>query len=288
MGTYFLSIVFILFVISLAYGNALAYSCTFIFVSVVMTSATHTHFNLKNIRVLSFSNPRVASESDQYKLELILVHDNRSKKFDITALSENAEIKGIDKISNNERKLIYICLNNLKRGSYFFNRVTLTTKFPFGLFYSWTYANVESQFYISPSFTGKLKLPMKSFEDDRAGISKSIGLEEFSEHQKHVKGMPYNHIDWKLYAKDKGFYVKTFERDSSSYYYFSIKNLSELDEELALNQLASWIKVANKNKEYWVLDLGNVVTKPDTGDSFFNECLISLAKYNKEEVEIAL
>jgi hypothetical protein len=253
-----------------------------------MTSATHTHFNLKNIRVLSFSCPRVVSASDDFNIELILAHENRNKKFDITALSENALIEGIDNISKKERKSIKIQLKKLRRGSYFFNRVTLTTKFPFGLFYSWTYADTQSLFHIGPSFNGKLKLPEKSYEDDQVGTDKSLGFAEFKEHQKHTQGMPYNHIDWKLYAKDRGLYVKNFERESASCYYFSISDLTNLEQEEAINQLATWIKTANENREYWTLALDSLVTRVGTGDEFFNECLISLAKYKTEEKEIAL
>jgi uncharacterized protein (DUF58 family) len=257
-----------------------------------MTSATHTHFNLKNVRVLSFSGQKVIPENEHYQLNLNIAHENRTKKFDLTAKYEHAEITGIDRISINERKTIIIKFNKLKRGWYRFNRITLMTTFPFGLFYSWTYVDCAVQFFVCPESIGELPLPEKRIEDDNVGIDKELGFSEFNEHKKHTNGMPYNRVDWKLYAKEKGMYVKNFEREQSSCSFFSLEYLSiqfpKLDLEQALGQLATWMKLSNESGGYWVLGLKEYQSYAGTGDLFLKECLIILAKYQRNEVELVI
>ena len=290
MGIYFLGITFILFVISLSYGNALAYTCTFIFVSIIMTSATYTHFNLKNIRVQSMTGAQNIFEDEPFRLNVSVSHQDRKKKYDITirSTSSYSEVVGIESIQKSEPKDLVLINKSLKRGQYFFSRVTLTTSFPFGLFYSWTYANKMNKFFVYPARIGGLPLPEKKIFNESEGSSKNSGFSDFREHVKHEQGMPYNHVDWKLYAKGKGMYLKTFESQASSHYHFSLKQVANLPIESRLSQIAVWMLQANQSRAYWGLDLNGELTQTATGDDHLKTCLKMLAEYRTEEQEIVL
>lgn len=288
MGFYFLSIILILFVISLSYGNALAYSSTFIFVSVVMTSAIHTHFNLKNVQVIAAGGNEMVQETDPLQLKVTLGHKNRATKYDLSVLSEKAEVRSVTKLDLDERKDVLVTFKNLPRGKYRYKRITLSTMFPFGLFYSWTYANQADEFYIYPKLEGDRKLPATREIEGDMGHSNAQGFSEFEEHVKHTQGMPYNHIDWKLYAKDKGLFIKKFSREMAQAYFFNLDVINDEELEKELSQITKWIFQINENHEYWSIHMNGEDMPPATGQDHLDSCLKKMASYKKEEQVIAI
>ena len=159
-GFYFISIVFVLFLISLSYGHSLAYTTTFIFVSLVMTSAHFTNFNLAGVEVMALHIPDEVYAGESFECRVTLRNTSRKTRFDIeVTLGEVGESQP-ESIESGETKTIVLKVKGLRRGQVSIKRLRLATTFPFGLFYAWKFWLHKKDFVVYPKqLNERLSLP---------------------------------------------------------------------------------------------------------------------------------
>ncbi len=209
-GFYYLSIIFILFLISLSYGHSLAFSATFIFVSVILVSSFYTNYNLAGIEVVSLYQ-RYNLATKQFDTFVKIKNNSSRMRFDLQVKILNQyslESLTIDKKSTSSLKIDF----NLAAGVHKTNRVRVDTSFPFTLYKSWKNFKVDQKIFILPELKENKKfIDMFSSSDDYdVNNTRKGGVEDFYGHSEYILGDSWKDVDWKAYSRKLGLYKKEF------------------------------------------------------------------------------
>lgn len=253
IGCYFIAVIFILLMISLSYGHSLAFSTTFIFISIVMISAIYTHYNLYGIELVGVSQKEDCYAGKNPAIANIVLKNNSGRgKFDIVVKSENGMSAVKSYIAANEQVTVELQTDLSKRGRYNLYRFELRTEFPFTLFRAWKIFRHDVTIWVYPQILEDIQLPERQdhleYEDmvDASLDTKPIDdlFNEFREHRPFKDNDSWKQVDWKLYAKTGELYLKTFETTLSHIINFQdsdLKKFSHLGKEGKLSVLTTWL-----------------------------------------------
>lgn len=289
-GLYFIAIVFILFLISLSYGHSLAFTTTFVFVALVMTSAHFTNYNLAGVEVVATYSPEEVYAGDKLPFRVTVRNDTKKHRFDLfIKVSELGESEAFS-LGPGETKTISLMVNSLERGEYLLKRLVIATSFPFGLFYAWKYWYQDQSFVVYPVPTEKIEnLPTPIANPQQRGEHEGtpeLGAEEFYGHTNYDVGMPLRSIDWKAYARGKGLLLKKFIEESDVIYLLKKQDheegVSALEKELTLNKMTRLIEQVESSGASYGLVLEKESPKYGKGRAFKRECLKRLATFEKK------
>jgi uncharacterized protein (DUF58 family) len=279
-GLYFIVIIFTLFLISLSYGHSLAFTTTFVFISLVMTSAHFTNYNLTGVKVIAFYVPENVQEGVNSHFRVSLRNTSNKTRFDIQIGIGKKFISEPITLPKGETGQINIEVKDLTRGEYLLPRLTISSSFPFGLFYAWKYWYEDNIVTVFPALSEiKPSLPLPHPIPNQRGSYRGpeeVGAEEFSGHQSYQEGMPLRAIDWKAYARGKGILLKKFVDESDVFFLFKKDDLLGSEEE-RISQLASLIDMASAMGLTYALVLDQEKPTFSNGQSFKLGCLKRLA-----------
>ncbi|MBL7543549.1 MAG: DUF58 domain-containing protein [Bdellovibrionaceae bacterium] len=264
-GVYFGSGILVLIALAYTYANQLIYLIAFFYSSVLFIAMHLTNNNIKSIEISELFVPNFFQ--DETGILKITLHNNHSK---YSARFLNIDIIGygltsvVTEIPPNSFQTTEMILQKRSRGKYHYPKVTLSSKFPFNLFYSWKRLTWDQEFFVYPAREGHADPPYSS-EDE---LSKKLDLtsarldsqsDNFLGHKEYTAYENYKRIDWKVYARKNKLYVKTFETESSKICYidFSEYFRNVGDFEKRINQLTKWIFDSQKWNTLFVVKLSN-------------------------------
>lgn len=287
-GAYFLVITFVLFLISLSYGHSLAFTTTFVFVSLIMTSAHFTNYNLSGVEVMTVSLPPDNFADEVISARITLRNASRKHRFDIVCSLYKGDHCDPFSMEPEEVKTILLHLPAMKRGHYKGRKVRLSSAFPFGLFRAWKFWSKNFEFYVYPSSIPHEKLGRPDIPHSERGrvLNKvELGAEEFYGHFNYQEGMPLRSIDWQAYARGRGILLKKFVEQADGLYLFS-KQKERGDLEEVLRSLSAKIELAEVKGVTYGLTLGQEKPQFGRGLSFKRMLLRRLATEEKESREV--
>jgi len=122
-------------------------------------------------------------------------------------------------------------------------------------------------FYIFPKRINHLPhlLPLEE-EDSSDKFTDLIGKgsgENFHSHLPYSQGDSFRYIDWKIYARERGTFIKTFDTTKKTAFCIQEKHLQELDKrkfshEERDEQVAFWLTQAIKENREFSLKLSGL------------------------------
>lgn len=286
-GVNFIVIIFVLFLISLSYGHSLAFSSTFIFVAVVMTSTIFTHFNLKDVELLRAWIPDVIEAHRPFKIEARLQNTTGKKKFDLKIAKAKNYSSDSLQLNPGESGDIKLDFNGLPRGRYRIKTLALRTTFPFGIFYSWSYGKVAREFVVHPKVTegDDLRKFMMGETHEESEIMVK-GDNDFEGHSKYQSGDPINRLDWKVFGRTRQLLKKEFVSPVEREVMVSEKLIQHLPEEEGLSLLAGIIHQVDQLGWRYGIDWHGHIIAPERGRDQYVRCLQFLGEINREVVDL--
>ncbi len=215
-GIMLCSMVFILFVGAI-YTNNLVNLLSFFLASIGIVSMVQTHDNLKGVKLKMI---RVTSGfADSFiTVEATLENPSKATRFNLEV--RLADLEFFEEIEDSlpipafSRGRFLSVYRTKKRGTFKISRVKISSVYPLGLFYAWTYVNTESQYFVYPKPVGKLQLPLDSVEGETSRFSHAHG-EDFSGHRSFQKADSPRRVDWKAFARGRGTLIKEFRSGSA-------------------------------------------------------------------------
>lgn len=284
-GLNFLLIGVVLFVIALVYSHNLAFSAAAVFMSIIMISAFFTNSNLSKMEVRGVRT--LGGESGKAELKVAIFNRSRHQRFDL-----ECSLAGFSSLPMNlesgEGGTSTITLKG-DRGRYLYKRVTLSTRFPFGLFRAWRNYKISGTVYIYPSPKGSLPLPRASGEGVKGETPSPVeidsGSEEFFGHQRHREEDSLYRLDWKAYARERGLWSKVFKDPASPRFYFDYEGVRLKEREEKLSQMADWIDKAESMGAFYKIRLDGMGLPEEwgRGEKYFRDCMEALADQKSEE-----
>lgn len=270
------------------YDNALGYVLCFLLGAVSLVSMLHACRNLSGLSVRSGDTAAVfAGETAHFTILL----DNRGqgRKFSLVARWGREARKSAERepvvhvcLEANAVRRVELPLPAERRGWYRPGRVTIASRFPFGLFRAWSNVDAGVRCLVYPRPAGSSVLPPSHDQDSTESGHGGRGRDDFSGLRDYVPGDSPRQIHWKAVAREQGVPVKQFAGGSAGTLWLRWQDIPADDTESRLSQLCRWVLEADARGFRYGLALPGNEIAPEAGDLHLHACLKALALYPAE------
>jgi uncharacterized protein (DUF58 family) len=290
-GLTFAAVVLIMLVGSINYSLQLGYLLTFLVASMAVVGMHSTHSNLaqivlRGVRVesvfagdvaafeISATNPTTA---DRFALRFAF--EPRSESFRLFGASSKRKRPVVSvELPARGLRAVKVPLAAPQRGRLPAPRITIETRYPFGLWRAWAYLTpaLSAMVYPAPEIDAP-PLPLLG-----AGGGDGVGMvasgDDFAGVRPYQPGDPQKMIAWKLAARSDDLSVKQFEAPGGGELMLDYDALpSALGVEARLSRLTRWVLDADAAQARYGLRLPDAMIFIGSGAAHREHCLTALA-----------
>ncbi len=165
-----------------------------------------------------------------------------------------------------------------QRGWLAAGRLTLSSEFPLGLFYAWSYLNFETRALVYPRPAAPLALPPAAPQQG-SGATSGAGEEDFAGLRGYVAGDALQRIAWKALAREQGLQVKQFSAAQGQEMWLDWSAAPAPGAEEKLQILTRWVLDADAQGSLYGLRLPGEEFAPERGAAHRDTCLRALALF---------
>lgn len=282
-GWVFVLLLVVLLMAAMNYSNGLAYVLTFLLAATAFVSMTFTHKNLHRLVVKSGPcKPVFAGTAASFT---ICFENKQSERLGINVEPFKKAIPDFNKVilartDVPARSQCCIQINEAtkKRGYQAIPVILLSTRFPFGLLYSWSRRislNSRCLVYPRPA-TQKIDLGMDQLSGGELVGHHQQG-DDFAGLRAYQPSDPPKHVHWKAVAQGRGMQTKIFSGQHSEILWLDWKNFPEIETETRISLLTRAVLDAEKAGLQYGLRLPGMKILPARGNLHRHECLKALA-----------
>jgi uncharacterized protein (DUF58 family) len=272
-----IALVFVLLLMLLGdinYNLSLGYVLTFLLAMMAVMSMLHAFRNLAQLEIRAGRAEAVfCGETAGFLLHF----RNRSNlpRYQLDLRDENGRTVSVDVHAQQETEVAFP-LPATRRGWLALGSLTLSTEFPLGLFYAWSYLHFDARCLIYPKPLADAPLPPGDAPDG-AGKRNIAGDDDFAGLRNYVAGDALPRIAWKAYAREQGLQVKQFSMQVGEELWLDFAAAPEPDTEGKLARMARWVLDAEAQGLRYGLRLPDGEWPPGNGAAQRDECLRRLA-----------
>jgi uncharacterized protein (DUF58 family) len=257
------------------YGNNLAMGLAFILGSLGFVAMHHCHRNLAGLSVRSVvSEPVFAGQLAH--LQLAIENSSPQARFAIQAEADKQLATPVHIACNTQVQALLPQLTQ-RRGWLRIERLTLSTRYPFGLFRAWTVLHLELKCLVYPKPSERSNTPPPAQFDTRNTQDLQRGDDDFAGLRSFHPGDSPTRIAWKAYAREQGLLVKLYAGAAITSCVLDWDSLAGLDAETRLSRLCRWIVDAHQQGIAYGLKLPGLRAAPQISAAHRNRCLSALA-----------
>ena len=265
---------------SINYNNNLGFLLVFLLGAMSLVSMLHTHRNLVGLRVLSVSaKPVFAGEAAVFDFQVYSENVlRRALVFSIEKTHQTTEDAAAGAVTR-----IPVRAATRQRGIFRPGPITVYTRFPLGLFYTWSTLRMELSCVVYPEpLAGPFQVHEATADGAEAeGPGILHGADDFMGMKTYQPGDPVRRISWKTFSRGQGLFTKEFGGRGQTILIFDYDAIKSDDAEKKLSRLCDLIiKAARTNIEYG-LRLPETFIPPDRGEQHKHRCLKALALSGK-------
>lgn len=257
------------------YNNSLVFALTFLLAGLALTTMLHTYRNLAGITVrVDRDEPNFAGQPVGFHLTLTSPDRDR-EAIDLASVDHQISTA----VSTATPTPCCLPRATQQRGRQTLGEVTLSTRFPLGLFYCWSQIEfaAEALVYPKPIPAGD-PLPDSARRPHQDG-DQGRGNDDFQGFRHYHPGDSPRHLNWKALAREQAPLTKTFGGDRVEERWFDWEQLRTPDTELRLSQLCRWVLDADHQQVRYGLRLPNLTLPLDHGPAHRQRCLAALATF---------
>jgi uncharacterized protein (DUF58 family) len=264
------------------YANNLALLLAFLLASLGIVAMHHCQRNLVGITIHTPANTAVfAGQHATLRLRLEHAHQEAHVQLQAEAQVSSGPVESasVNTAVGTDAEL-HLSLPGTQRGWLRLPRVTLSTRYPFGLFRAWSVLHLPLQCLIYPRPSDPGNTPPPLAYDPRHAQTQQRGDDEFSGFRAWQKGDSPKHIAWKLYARGQGLHVQQHAGAAIATQVFDWQMLQGLNTEAKLSRLTRWIIDADRQGVAYGLKMPGFEVTPQLGEMHLHRCLSALALFN--------
>ncbi len=268
---------------SINYALSLGFALTFLTVGVawvgmLLTFRNLAHLHLQPLRV----DPVFAGETADFRVAV-----RNASGFDRYAIRlavvDGARGVSCDPAAGTTQD-VTVPVATLRRGHLDMPRITLSTRFPLGLWRAWSHWQpaMSALVYPRPADAG-IPLPFAAGDGREAQSHRARGSEDFAGLRPYVPGDPVRHIAWRAMARNPegAPLTKLFDGGSTGEVLLDLDAARAIvpDLEDALSLMTRWVLDADRQSLRYGLRLGALSRRPQAGPGHRQDCLEALALY---------
>lgn len=264
------------------YGNNLALMLAFLLAALGFVAMHHTHRNLAGLYVHVVANePVFAGQLAQIQLSIENPSPQLRLGLQAEALFNDAPCRAEPiQVVGGTQGLIHLPIASRRRGWLSIDRLTIATRYPFGLFRGWTVLHLPLKCLIYPKPSERSSTPPPTQFDTRNTQDLQRGDEEFSGLRSLQPGDSPKRIAWKAYAREQGLLVKQYAGASISTCMLDWDSLAGLDVETRLSRLCRWVIDSHQQGIAYGLKLPGFTAEPALSEAHRSRCLNALALFS--------
>ena len=262
---------------SINYNLSLGFVLTFLLGALWINAMIYTFRNLANLRV-SGGRTRPVFAGDTARFTVNLENTGETWRYAIGLTGDKAA-EFVD-VPARATTTAHVGIPAPRRGILRPGRLTLLTRYPLGLYYAWSYLELDMRcvVYPRPAAPG-LQLP-KAPPSAGEGSEHGQGQEDFAGLRQYHHGDSPRHIAWKVAARDQGLLTKQFGGRADTELWIDWEQLPpRAGVEDRLSQLARWVLDAHAAGLSFGLRLPGVTVPIAGGEIQREKCLEALALF---------
>jgi uncharacterized protein (DUF58 family) len=276
-GYLFAIVLFMMLVGSINYANSLGFILTFFLVSLSIIGILHTYKNLLHLKI-SVAQIKPTFSGDLATIPVIIDNTQHHERQAVGIGFPKQEVSYCD-IPANDWISIEISQVARSRGRHIIEPFSLRTKFPLGIFTSWSHVRLSNTTLVYPKPKGSKQLPYgRLHQPEQMGVKGRDG-DDFVGFRHYQHGDSLRQINWKAIAREQGLYTKQFGGGHGVELWLDWGDLTHLDSEARLSQLCLWVLLADADEVSYGLCLPDKKINPSVGQAHRHHCLESLALY---------
>jgi len=260
-GWLFLLSLLVMLVTSMNYALGLGYALSFLLCGLFSSALLATYRNLAGTR---FEDAHASSATVGEEVVFSLTVKNSSKQTRRMLRIKNSTGQEALAVAIAGGQSIDTALKvpAVKRGWMDCGRLTFTSDYPLGLWYSWGYAHVPCHVLVYPAAEVDAP-PLPQGKQSAVDLSDPAGRELASSSgdpsaiREYRPGDNIGAIDWKASARGQGLHTREFsEQEEPDNIRLTWDQTSDLtDPESRLSRLTAWVYVCAENGHDWSLEL---------------------------------
>lgn len=284
----FLAAMLIIFLIaSINYQANLGFLLCFMLAACAFMSLLVGHSVLRGLR-LQLQAPAPIFAGEAAKLVCQLSHADKRPHIGVVLLAQNTPLDDNAThsltVEPNALETIAISTQPLMRGIHACPTITITTRFPLGIFRIWSLWKPQSNLLVYPKpEQSPPAFPIGYEPDNATGNAARSQSSEFDGFRSYQRGDPLKTIAWKktatAMATGTGEWVRRDPvalNETRMWLDYQATQLGE--KEAALSRLCAWVLKANEQGLHYGLRLPNQTIAPDTGVQHLQKCLRAMAQ----------
>jgi uncharacterized protein (DUF58 family) len=268
------------------FSNSLIFLLTFFLASLAIISMLFTQKSLlgltieTNIAKPAFCNQKISIPLLLSTDQIYLTNEQKNSLPSSIQITYHHFTQNIDILNNDKR--LYLDIKTKNRGYIQLDPITISSTFPFGLFYAWSIVKLTNKSIVYPEIIKFKQAIQRDFMNAESGENEqSTGMEDFAGLDKYKAGQSLKKVHWKVYAKQQGMYIKNYTGGAiSNKYWFSLELFdSHIDIEKRLSYLSYLIDDAEIKGHSYGLKMPQQIIAINSGSKHKNQCLKVLALY---------
>ncbi len=281
-GYAFALLLFLLFLWSVNYSNSMGFAFTFLLAAVALNSMWQAHDNLLGLVIRANGAEAVFAGQDA-RFQFHLENPRRSTRYGVALQWRDQSPQYID-IPAQASVAVVLTVPAERRGWLRPGRIRVLTRFPLGLFQSWSWVEFDAASLVYPRPRGRQPLPAALPSNPGGGsIELGSGSEDYAGFRPYAPGDSPRRIAWKAATRADQLLVKQFVDQARPELWLDWRLLGIENIESRLEQLCQWVLKAENDGHQYGLRLPGFKAPPARGEGQQRHCLEGLALFTDQE-----
>jgi uncharacterized protein (DUF58 family) len=275
-GVVFAFVLMLMLTGSINYQLSLGFILTFLLAGVGISAMIHTFRNLVGLHVGASKTASVfAGETARFGVSLR--NPTRTPRYSVALTRDKVDSDVVD-IPAEGDAIATAAVPAARRGRLSPGRLTLYTRFPVGLYYGWSYIELDTHCLVYPR-PAPPGLPLPPLQPSGAeGAGHGQGHDDFAGLREYRPGDSPRHVAWKTAAREQVLLTKQFAGLAPSQLWLSLDLVPEpLGLEERLSRLTRWVLDAHAGGIAYGLKLPQATIDIGSGHAHRDRCLEALA-----------
>lgn len=280
MGVHFSISSFVLFLLGTNYQNNLVLFLVFFMCSFMVTCLLVSYRNVANL-TLTATACEAQFVAQECPFHLRLSHTKQMSEGLYFTFQHGDSTLQTTVEGNN----VTVYSIGHQRGVFNPGRITVQSRFPFGLYRVWTHIDLDFEVLLYPQPIENNSLVATMSEKNSANNVSHLthGVDQFSALKRYQPGESLKSVAWKQLAQGRGWLSKQFEQFTGDDLLLDINTLNHLPVETRLSFLCYQVIELEKNNQRYGLTLNELKIGLGNGNVHKHRCLRALALFSLSE-----
>lgn len=266
---------------SINYSLSLGFALTFMVVGIAWVGMLLTFRNLAHLHVRALRvDPVFAGDPADFRI--VVRNASRFDRYALDLAGEGLVAPATCDPASGRDEDVIVAIATSRRGMQPMPRITLSTRFPLGLWRAWSYWQpaIAALVYPRPADPGT-PLPFAHGDGAEASGRRVRGSEDFAGLRAYAPGDPVRHIAWRAMARNPEAppLTKLFDGGASGEVALTLDAALDVvpSREAAIALLARWVLDADRQSLRYALELPGTHIASSSGPQHRQACLEALA-----------